>query len=398
MAIRTRRCKTRRRHLNSRTRNCACLHKRRLQHPEHEDIPRCRSPGNGRRRPRRAPVRTPRKAALGPSTPDGAQADEKPDAVRPPRNFFQPGEVRSSGTVTIAGQPSPMTLSPAPWSCTPRNGRTPTRSRRTRRLRQVRRQGQECAQARSVDVLHRLFQAGRAGAGPADHFPVQWRAGLSTCGCTWARSGRDACRRSTPRIRRRRLIRSSTTTTACSTSATSCSSTRPAPGFQPHRRQGQGEGVLRRRPGRARLRRFHHPVPDQIRPLELAQISVRRKLRDDARRRLTLSLQNADVDLNGVILLSDILNWDFMPDDPQFNPGRRHALHRRPADLCGDGLVSQQGAEPAGRSRAFLDEVEQFATGDYAQALIRGIRCPTRAAAGSRQQLSAYTGLPVAIC
>src|SRR3569833_97093 len=36
---------------------------------------------------------------------------------------------------------------------------------------------------------------------------------------------------------------------------------------------------------------------------------------------LALSLQNADVDLNGVILLSDILNWDFMPDDPQLNPG-----------------------------------------------------------------------------
>ena len=36
---------------------------------------------------------------------------------------------------------------------------------------------------------------------------------------------------------------------------------------------------------------------------------------------LALALQNADVDLNGVILLSDILNWDFMPDDPQLNPG-----------------------------------------------------------------------------
>ena len=36
---------------------------------------------------------------------------------------------------------------------------------------------------------------------------------------------------------------------------------------------------------------------------------------------LALSLQKADVDLNGLILLSDILNWDFMPDDPQLNPG-----------------------------------------------------------------------------
>ena len=36
---------------------------------------------------------------------------------------------------------------------------------------------------------------------------------------------------------------------------------------------------------------------------------------------LALSLQKADIDLNGVILLSDILNWDFMPDDPEVNPG-----------------------------------------------------------------------------
>ena len=36
---------------------------------------------------------------------------------------------------------------------------------------------------------------------------------------------------------------------------------------------------------------------------------------------LALALQNKDVDLNGVILLSDILAWDLLPDDPQVNPG-----------------------------------------------------------------------------
>ena len=55
--------------------------------------------------------------------------------------------------------------------------------------------------------------------------------------------------------------------------------------LQPDRRQGQGKGVLRSRPGHPRLHRLHHPVPDQVRPLELAQISVRRELRDDARAR-----------------------------------------------------------------------------------------------------------------
>ena len=36
---------------------------------------------------------------------------------------------------------------------------------------------------------------------------------------------------------------------------------------------------------------------------------------------LALALQNKDIDLNGVIMLSNILNWDFVPDDPQLNPG-----------------------------------------------------------------------------
>ncbi|MGH8170337.1 MAG: S10 family serine carboxypeptidase-like protein, partial [Steroidobacteraceae bacterium] len=35
---------------------------------------------------------------------------------------------------------------------------------------------------------------------------------------------------------------------------------------------------------------------------------------------LSLALQKEDIDLNGVVLLSCILDWDLMPDDPQLNP------------------------------------------------------------------------------
>jgi carboxypeptidase C (cathepsin A) len=111
---------------------------------------------------------------------------------------------------------------------------------------------------------------------------------------------------------------------------------------------------------------------------------------------LAYALQNADVDLNGLILLSDILNWDFMPDDPQLNPGidmpyiaalptyAATAWHfdkvpNRPADL-----------------RTFLNQVEQFATTDYAQALLKGNELPDAERQRVAQQLSAYTGLPVA--
>ena len=110
---------------------------------------------------------------------------------------------------------------------------------------------------------------------------------------------------------------------------------------------------------------------------------------------LSLALQRADVDLNGVMLLSDILNWDFMPDDPQLNPGidmpyvvslptyaatawYHNRIANRPADL-----------------RAFLDQVENFATGDYAHALMEGDALPDAERQRIATQLSAYSGLSV---
>ena len=100
---------------------------------------------------------------------------------------------------------------------------------------------------------------------------------------------------------------------------------------------------------------------------------------------LALALQNKDVDLNGVILLSDILNWDFVPDDPQVNPGIDMPYIVVAADLCGDGLVPPQGAATARRLQPFLAEVEAFATGDYATALLKGNDLPT----AERQRIAA---------
>src|SRR6185503_3869820 len=83
---------------------------------------------------------------------------------------------------------------------------------------------------------------------------------------------------------------------------------------------------------------------------------------------LALALQKEDVDLNGVILLSDILNWDLMPDDPQVNPSIDIpyvvALPTYPATAW---YFKKAAIHPADL-RAYLDEVEHFATTDYLQA------------------------------
>jgi len=100
------------------------------------------------------------------------------------------------------------------------------------------------------------------------------------------------------------------------------------------------------------------------------------------------------LDLNGVILLSQILNFDTSADQPQFNPGvdlpyalvlptyaatawYHHKLPNQPAAL-----------EP------LLKEVENFAMTDYLQALAAGSTLSAERKAEIAARLHAYTGLP----
>jgi carboxypeptidase C (cathepsin A) len=110
---------------------------------------------------------------------------------------------------------------------------------------------------------------------------------------------------------------------------------------------------------------------------------------------LALSLQQADIDLNGVMLLSDILNWDFMPDDPQLNPGiDMPYIVALPTYAATAWYFDKIPNKPADL-RAYLDEVEHFATTDYAQALIQGNALPEAERQRIAERLSAYTGLSV---
>jgi len=101
-----------------------------------------------------------------------------------------------------------------------------------------------------------------------------------------------------------------------------------------------------------------------------------------------------ELDLNGVILLSQILNFDDSADAPQFNPGvdlpyvlalptytatawYHHKLSNRPDAL-----------EP------LLREVENFALTDYAQALAAGTTLSAERKSAIAAKLSVYTGLP----
>ncbi|WEK42095.1 MAG: peptidase S10 [Candidatus Sphingomonas colombiensis] len=111
---------------------------------------------------------------------------------------------------------------------------------------------------------------------------------------------------------------------------------------------------------------------------------------------MTLALQKESVDLNGVILLSDILNWDLIPDDPQANPGIDQPYIVSLPTYAATAWYHQKLANRPADLPAFLAEVEQFATGNYALALMQGNTLPAEKRQAIAARLSGYTGLPVA--
>jgi len=112
-------------------------------------------------------------------------------------------------------------------------------------------------------------------------------------------------------------------------------------------------------------------------------------------RSAVLSAMLRNVDLNGIILLSAILNFDNSVDGPRWNPGvdQPYALalptyaatayyhHKLP--------VQPPALEP------FLREVENFALGEYSTALLAGSLLPAERQRAIAEKLHNYTGLPL---
>jgi carboxypeptidase C (cathepsin A) len=101
------------------------------------------------------------------------------------------------------------------------------------------------------------------------------------------------------------------------------------------------------------------------------------------------------IDFNGVILLSQILNFDLSPDRPTGNPG---------IDLPYQTVLPTYAATawyhkklPGERKdlESLLAEVEKFAMGDYARALAAGSDLSAADRRSIADKLHQYTGLPV---
>jgi len=105
---------------------------------------------------------------------------------------------------------------------------------------------------------------------------------------------------------------------------------------------------------------------------------------------------SASIDLNGVILLSTILNFDLSVDSPGFNPGIDTAYVTALPTMAATAWYHNRlpGTRPA-ELEPFLREVEKFAIGDYAAALQQGGRLDPAARQKIAERLSAYLGIPV---
>jgi carboxypeptidase C (cathepsin A) len=100
-----------------------------------------------------------------------------------------------------------------------------------------------------------------------------------------------------------------------------------------------------------------------------------------------------DLDLNGVILLSQILNFSFDADIPQFNPGDDIAYQLvLPTYAATAWYHHKLGAEHK-ELAPLLAEVEHFAITDYAQALAAGSTLPAEQRHSIAAKLHEYTGL-----
>ncbi|HET7176013.1 MAG TPA: peptidase S10 [Gammaproteobacteria bacterium] len=108
---------------------------------------------------------------------------------------------------------------------------------------------------------------------------------------------------------------------------------------------------------------------------------------------VSYDLQNDSVDLNGVILLSAILNFDLNADNPNTNPG---------VDLPYAVNLPTYAAAAWYHKKAgvgqdlpgFLHEVEGFAMGDYLAALQKGSELSDADKHQIAEKLHTYTSLP----
>jgi carboxypeptidase C (cathepsin A) len=105
---------------------------------------------------------------------------------------------------------------------------------------------------------------------------------------------------------------------------------------------------------------------------------------------------DSGVDLNGVILLSQCLNYDVLPDYPELNPAVDQPYELwLPSYAASAWYHHRLGAAPPDLP-ALIADVERFASGEYAAALDAGATLQAAERTAVVKKLHDFTGLPAA--
>ena len=102
-----------------------------------------------------------------------------------------------------------------------------------------------------------------------------------------------------------------------------------------------------------------------------------------------------DVDFNGVILLSQILNYDLATGGAEFNPGVDLPYQLALPTYTATAWFHHKLPDNSKALEPLLEDVEHFALTDYALALGAGADLDPERRAAIAQKLHDYTGLPV---
>lgn len=113
-------------------------------------------------------------------------------------------------------------------------------------------------------------------------------------------------------------------------------------------------------------------------------------------RSAVLSRMLQGVDLNGVVLLSQILNFDDSADGPEGNPGTDQPYFLALPSMAATAWYHHKVPNQPAQLEPFLHEVEQFSLGEYASALLQGADLSADRKKAIADKLQSYTGVPAA--
>jgi carboxypeptidase C (cathepsin A) len=102
------------------------------------------------------------------------------------------------------------------------------------------------------------------------------------------------------------------------------------------------------------------------------------------------------VDVNGVILLSQCLNYDVLPDFPEFNPSVDEPYELWLPSYAATAWYHHRLPQTPKDLPSLMNEVERFASGEYATALKAGASLDPAEREAIVKKLHAYTALPAA--